>query len=237
MAYNIIQFINLKDFDPCLGINPDAFQVKQTVTYANHKISNVNLSMMDGRLFYSIAYRPNINDTIRMTINDTTMQYNLPDQFSLFSFDVRIITLDRQRIDYYFYYDQKNNISIQNMTPSSKFSITDPEKLSLYILLSARQQIANLFKKVGVKVDYTNIIDNLPQQYINQSVNVQAKLRIKYKKTDHSINIFINNNYYSSGSMNQGYKKSDLTFQIRQMDTSLSINNFLTNLYGQNVSY
>lgn len=231
MAKHILDFINLKNFNTKLVINPDCFKQVNSATYKDYRTSYVDFQMLDGRVYNVVGWSPNVlPEQVRLKINrDTIIQY-YPDQFSLFSFDVRLVTVRRTTIDYYFYYDEQTNETGQFLSQNNEYSI-DGSNLDFYSLLSSDKSISDGFNKVGVYTNFDYNYQNLPAEYKNKIINIQWKLRIKSKK--HPTVILVNNNGVQgqSGSILYGDKDFNFSNDIIEMDKNGTIQNFLRKVY------
>ena len=102
MSSNIDTFINAKNTDPRLIINPDSVMPKSRITFHNYNNSLMTFQTLDGRQRECRVFDPNANNGVALLVNNTRYQLEKAENIPLFTFDSRIVTQDKQVYLYHY---------------------------------------------------------------------------------------------------------------------------------------
>lgn len=127
MGSNITYFIDAKNTDPRLIINPDSLRSTDRVTFAFEYNAIWHFRTLDGMKYNCRTYNYNKSKKVYLWVNSTNYKLDPVEDYPLFTFDARIILDNKDILDYsYIYYQHESTdqetILINNQVSSNPFS-------------------------------------------------------------------------------------------------------------------
>lgn len=98
-------FVDMKDIDPTITINPDSLYVKEAITLSNYGWVKLWFRGLDGRLYKTGGKSVDDVKVVRTEINNQIAVLNMPDNSTCFSLDARASLNDDTTADFAYYYD------------------------------------------------------------------------------------------------------------------------------------
>jgi len=198
----IQQFIDIKNFDPALIINPDSIYTKpmsNQISYNYVKVK-LNFKTLRGPHYFisstSTDKSDNFEDFI-VVINGTKMPFHLTENYPLFSFDTEIVFKNAEIIDYSIGLCKKTGIETNNLTPSDNFSIHDIR----FIILKDPVFVSSL-NDLG----FFPVIDNdysclsMPAiELLDMVASKQWKLRVRSTNKSNYMSVFDRVDHWTTG--------------------------------------
>lgn len=208
MGSNITSFINAKNTDPRLIINPDSMKARDMVTFAFEYNAIWEFRTLDGKKRNCRTYNYNDSTKVYLWINDTNYKIDPVEDYPLFTFDSRIILDNKGIFDYSYIYYEHEDIDSESMTLNGN-PANNPFSCDLYYAFSYDGVMKSYLDTYGFNVGSA-------PSFTDSFKTIQWKFRSRIKKEDYmSIALFQGNKYSSISD-------SPLTYYSRTLINGLS---------------
>jgi len=189
---NLDIFINSKDVNPGLIINPDSVNLKNIITYHSYYNSKVYFKTLSGKETHCRVNNQNSSKKIKLLINDNIYVLYPVIDTSLFSFDSRIVLQGRYVYDYIYKYDPYNEIESEEIVKINDGPDIDLDDIYCFLKCGG-------FLQTGLSLAGFNLGDTIECGRCSEIISLQFKFRSRIdKNTYYSFSLFENNNYYSA---------------------------------------
>ena len=175
-TYDAFTFINIKEANPSLIINPDSVDITPHVTYTYNFIAKlVEFETMDGREWsqqYVKGY--NHNTKARLKINGMYHMVYEPPKRQIFSFDIRFKLNTIEIVDYYFLFDPVSG------TIEEKVDGTALDLAQIKSHLSSLSELNEMFSELGFNTGWASPASSI--ESLIQDIQWKFRTRLADKR-------------------------------------------------------
>jgi len=181
----IQEFIDIKNFDASLVINPDSVSVQPHTSrvFGTYITSSVNFKMLTNKPYRAKTFSPLYNeDLLRFEINNEPFILYTTADYPLFSFDARIDFKNGETIDYDRAVCQETEVDEEEMTDSEIFSIYD-----IFYVLMNNDDFLTALSNLGYDGPFTLPTANLSMTAADL-LNLVSRIEWKFRmRLDNSV--------------------------------------------------
>jgi len=196
----IQDFIDIKNFDASLVINPDSVHIKphSSRVFETYITSSIDIKMLTNMKYFTKAFSPLTNkDLLKVEINDIPTILYSTNNYPLFSFDTRINFKNGETIDYSKAVCQETGIDEEEITDSDIFSMYD----IFYILMNNGEFLTTL-SNLGYDGPFdldTDYLSMPSSDLLNLVSRIEWKFRIRLNNNSFYTHVFDYIDLYVSG--------------------------------------